>query len=158
VREGWRDGNLWPIEFAMEVRMSRSAIRNVVVLLLTMMIGSAVMAAQTAPAQKTGTEFYAEYQAALAKAKKIDDLLPFMGPAQRKMVDATPVAERPKTFEMMKMMSVTNVKITKEERTSTGATLTAEGLSPMDKTKMTGKITLVREGGAWKIGEESWKN
>ena len=111
----------------------------------------------SAQAQKTATEFYNEYQAAFAKAKSVDQLLPFMSAAHRKEVESTPAGERSKMFEFIKMVAPKGVKVLKEERTATGATLTAEGVDD-DKKKMTGTIEIVREGTAWKIGQESWKN
>jgi hypothetical protein len=60
-------------------------------------------------------------------------------------------------FEMIKMMgALTNVKITKETRTATGATLTVTGLDS-DKKNTTGTIDIVQENGKWKLGQESWK-
>jgi hypothetical protein len=111
------------------------------------------------PANETATQFYTRYQAAFAKATKVEDLLPWMAPEIRKMVESEPVAERPKTFEMIKMLSSmhTGVKVVREQRTATGATLTAEAIGE-DKQKATGTIEIVREGNAWKMGKESWKN
>jgi hypothetical protein len=111
-----------------------------------------------APAQ-TATQFYMAYRAAFDKATKIEDLLPFMSAAQRKEINATPANKRAEGFEMIKMMGsmVTDQKVTKEEKAGTGATLTVEGVDG-DKKKMTGKIKIVREANAWKLGEESWSN
>ena len=53
-------------------------------------------------------------------------------------------------------MSHHDVKVVKEEAGPDGKTiLSVEGVDD-DKAKGTGKITLVKEGGAWKLGEESW--
>jgi hypothetical protein len=43
----------------------------------------------------------------------------------------------------------------KEEKSATGATLSAEGIDS-DKTKSTATIDVVREDGGWKLGKESW--
>jgi len=43
---------------------------------------------------KTAQQFYQEYVAAFAKAKTIDDILPFMAAENRKQAEATPKAER----------------------------------------------------------------
>ena len=51
----------------------------------------------------------------------------------------------------------TNVKVTKETLTPKGATLAVEGLDS-DKKKATGTVTVLKENGAWKIGEENWKS
>ena len=50
----------------------------------------------------------------------------------------------------------TNVKVVKETPSANGAELQVEGVSAESKGKATGVITLVKEGGAWKIAKESW--
>jgi hypothetical protein len=111
------------------------------------------------PAGETATQFYLRYREAFAKATKIEDVLPFMSAETRAQVDKTPADERPKMFEFVKMMSEmqTGVKVVREDRTTNGATLTVEA-TDTDKNKVTGTITIVREGGAWKLGRESWKS
>jgi hypothetical protein len=110
-----------------------------------------------AQTEQTGTQFYMAYRAAFAKAAKVEELFPFMGTAQRAQVEKTPAAERPEMFKMIKAFNTfTNVKVTQETKSATGATLEVEGLSE-DKKKATATVELIREGGAWKIGKESWK-
>jgi hypothetical protein len=53
--------------------------------------------------------------------------------------------------------TLTNVKIVKETATSDAATLTVEGFDA-DRKKSTGKVTLVKEGGDWKIDTEEWSS
>jgi uncharacterized protein DUF4878 len=114
---------------------------------------------QPVPAQtETASQFYMRYRAAFDKAKTIDDLMPFLSKKSLDMVNATPAAERPKFFEMMKMMgSITDVKIVKETKTPTGAMLAVEALDP-DKKKTSGKIEVVKEGADWKLGNENWSS
>jgi len=108
---------------------------------------------------KTATQFYLEYRAAFDKATKIEDILPYMAAANRKQAEATPKADRDKMFEMIKMMgTLTEVKILKEEHgAGGGVVLSVEGLDS-DKKKATGKVTIVKEDGAWKLGKEEWKS
>jgi hypothetical protein len=112
-----------------------------------------------APAQakvQTATQFYLEYRAAFDKAKKVEDLFPYMSAKNRKEAEGQPKTERDQMFELMKMINVlTNLKITKEDVTPAGTVLTATALDG-DKKPNKGKITIVKESGAWKIGEESW--
>jgi hypothetical protein len=111
-----------------------------------------------APAGQTGSQFYLEYQKAFSAAKKIEDLLPFMSAGTRKQIESTPAKDRAEMFGMIKMMNTyTGVKVVKETKTASGATLTVEALDS-DKKKATGEITLVREGNAWKVDKESWKS
>ena len=117
------------------------------------------LVAQPAPAQtETASQFYMRYRTAFDKATKIEDLSPFLSKKSLDMVSATPAAERPKFFEMMKMMgSITDVKILKETKTADGAMLAVEALDP-DKKKTSGKVEIVKEGGDWKLGSENWSS
>jgi Domain of unknown function (DUF4878) len=124
-------------------------------ILLAIAATGTILAAQD---QKTASQFYMDYRAAFDKAKTVDELLPFMSAESRKQVEATPAADRAKMFELMKTMGkVTNLKIVKETKSGDGATLNAEGLDP-DKKRTTGTISIIKEGGAWKLGSESWKS
>jgi hypothetical protein len=113
--------------------------------------------AQPATAQtQTASQFYMAYRSAFDKAKKIDDLFPYLSKKTLDQVNQTPAAERSKMFEMMKMVgAITNVKIAKETPTATGATLDVTALDP-DKKPTKGTVEIVKEGGAWKLGGESW--
>lgn len=135
--------------------MSRRVLVTMCALSLATLLGSSNANAQTG--EQTGTQFYMAYRAAFAKASKVEELFPFMGAAQRAQVEKTPAAERPEMFKMIKAFNTfTNVKVTKETKTATGATLEVEGVSE-DKAKATATVELIREGNAWKIGRESWK-
>jgi hypothetical protein len=125
---------------------------------------TAAKAAPAAPAatagatQQTATEAYMAYRAAFDKSTKLEDLMPYVTAAQKKQMMASSPQERTQGFQMMKMMNtLTSVKVTKEASTAAGATLTVEGVDA-DKAKTTGTIKMVKEGGAWKLGEESWKS
>ena len=115
--------------------------------------------ATTVYAQATASDAYMQYRKALASAKKVDDLFPFISETMKKQVQATPADQRGMMFDMMKMMSedVTNVKVVKETRTAKGATVTVEGVGS-DKSKNTGTITMVTENGGFKVEKESWTN
>jgi hypothetical protein len=115
--------------------------------------------AQAQPKPQTASQFYTDYRAAFDKATKVEDLFPYMAAANRKQVEETPQADRAKMFGMMKMMgTLTAVKVTKEEHGADGgAVLTVEALNS-DKQKTNGKITIVKEGGAWRLGREEWSS
>jgi hypothetical protein len=106
----------------------------------------------------SASDFYLSYRAAFDKAKTIDELLPFMSSKTKAEVEATPPGERAKMFELIKMMgALTRVRVVKEAKNAEGATLTVEALDP-EKKKVTGTITILREGGAWTLGGESWSS
>jgi hypothetical protein len=123
------------------------------------LIAAFVLSAIPATAQKTATQFYMDYQAAFAKAKTIDEIMPFMAKARVDEMKATPAGERGKMFEFIKMMAAEhkNVKVTKETKTPTGYTLDVTATTS-DKKTATGTVDIVNEGGAMKISKESWKS
>ena len=128
--------------------------RLVIAALLLSLTASSLAFAQ--PKEQTASEFYMKYRAIFDKAKTIDEILPYMAKETKAQVESTPAADRAKMFELVKMMNqLTNVKIVKEERTADGATLSVEGVDA-DKNKTTGKVNVVKESGAWKVGKESW--
>jgi hypothetical protein len=89
----------------------------------------------------------------------VDEIEKYMSAAKVKQVNATPAAQRPQMFGMLQMMAGMNtgIKVTKEDRTAAGATLTATAKDP-DNKPMKGVIKMVNEGGSWKVDDESWSN
>jgi hypothetical protein len=79
-----------------------------------------------------------------------------MSKERRAQIEKTPAGERAKMFEFIKEFDTyTQIKVVKEDKSATGATLSAEGIDS-DKQKSTATIDVVRENGAWKLGKESW--
>ena len=131
--------------------------RRISVIVLAVLALTAV-GRQAAAQTQTASEFYMAYRAAFDKATKIEDLLPYMSKENSAKVASTPAKDKAQMFEMMKMMgTITNVKVAKETKTPTGATLTVNALDS-DKKPTTGKIDLIQEAGKWKIGSESWSS
>jgi Domain of unknown function (DUF4878) len=128
-----------------------------IVAIVSMVCAAAATPGAQAPPQ-TASQFYMSYRAAFEKAATIEEVFPYVSKDIRAKMESTPAAERPKMFEFVKQMSnMTDVKVVKETKTDDGATLTVEAVSS-DKEKMTGQIQVVKEGGAWKMGKESWSN
>ena len=120
-------------------------------------VAAAALLAPTLRAQtETATQFYQKYLAAFAKATKVEDILPFMADKNRKQAEATPKEDREKMFGLLKILAHHDVKVLKEERAADGSTILSVTGVDDDKKTGTGKVTLIKEGGAWKIGEESW--
>ena len=125
---------------------------------LGILIAAFVLSALPATAQKTATQFYMDYTAAFAKAKTIDEILPYMAKENVDQVKSTPAAEKAKMFGMIKMMNdYTNVKVVKETKTPTGYTLDVTATNS-DKKPAKGTVEIVNEGGAMKLKQESWKS
>jgi hypothetical protein len=127
-------------------------------LMLTLIGLSLINTTAFAQSQQTASQFYMKFRAAFEKAKTVDELLPYMAKENRAQIAATPADDKAKMFEMMKMMNkLSDVKITKEEKTAAGATLTVTGVDA-DKKKVNGSVDVVKEEGEWKIGKESWRS
>jgi hypothetical protein len=134
----------------------RRVLRAGIISLPIVLLATASVFAQAAT--PSASDFYLQYRKAFDAAKKIDDVLPFMSADTTKQIQATPPAERGQMFEMIKMMgALTNVKITKETKTATGATLTVNAIDS-DKKPTVGTIDIVQESGKWKLGKESWSS
>lgn len=95
---------------------------------------------------------YLEQQKAL-KAKDLAGLKKVMS-AQRVKEMADPKFKE--MIDMIAEMAPTDVKILGGTQTGDTATLNATGKQGPETMK--GEITLLKEGGAWKVDKESWKN
>ena len=124
-----------------------------------LLAGMLLTVASLAGAQPAGegTKFYREYRAAFAKAKAIEDVLPYLSKERAEMVQQTPKDDRVKMFGIMKAMDVKDVKVLKESKTETGYVLEATGKGGMGPGESKGTINIVREGGKLKVDRESWK-
>lgn len=114
--------------------------------------------AQPAAAYKNGGEFYLAYRVAFEKAKSIDELLPWIANVRREQIANAPAQEKKDGFEMIKTFDTyRDIKVVSEKPTANGAELQVEAVSGEARQKATGNISLVKEGGAWKIDTESWQ-
>lgn len=133
----------------------RSKLSGAVAVAALMAVG---VAAQPAATYKTGADFYLAYRVAFDQAKSIDELLPWVAKGRRDQIGKAPAGERKEAFEMIKMFDDRiSVKVTKETPSDFGAELLVEGISAESRARATGIITLVKEGGAWRIERENWK-
>ena len=121
---------------------------------------AAGLAVAAPPASQTATQFYMAYRAAFDKATKIEDVLPYMSAEKRKQVESTPAAERGKMFGMIKMMDThTKIKVLREDRQANGSVVLGVSAFDSDQKKdVSGKVTIVKEGGAWKLEQEDWSS
>jgi len=138
--------------------MRATSIAKMLVCLLFVISAAPVIGAQAPPANETATQFYTRYLAAFQKATKMEQILPFMSAERVTEFNNAPAEMKSGALEMFKMMAATNIKVTKEAATTSGATLTATGIDSMEKKPQYGTVTLVKEKGAWKISKESWTN
>jgi len=122
------------------------------VLVLCLLAGAASLVAQAGATDPL--EFYKGYLAVLAKAKTLDELVPFyvkeLGDGLKKMPK-----DMQGNYLKMNARSLSDVKVVKQTVTATKAEyqLTAKTASGA---VTTGGATLVKEGGAWKVEDEAW--
>jgi Domain of unknown function (DUF4878) len=99
-------------------------------------------------------EFYKGYLTVLAKAKSVDELVPYytreLGDGLRKMP-----AEMQANYIKMNARALTDLKVTKQQVDPSKAVFEMSAKTA-DGRETTGTATLVKEGGAWKVEDESW--
>jgi hypothetical protein len=123
-----------------------------VALALCLLAGAVGLTAQAGATDPL--EFYKGYLAVLAKAKTLDELVPFyvkeLGDGLKKMPK-----EMQGNYLKMNVRALTDLKVVKQTVTAGRAEyqLTAKTASGA---ATTGAATLVKEGGAWKVEDEAW--
>ena len=125
-----------------------------------LMVVAFVFAASTATftqTEKTPSQTYMEYHAALQKAKSINDVMSFMSAKRKKEGESMPAELKSGMIQMMRDGGLQpGYKVIKEDKTATDATLQLEGVDK-GKNKTLTIVKMVREAGAWKIDEEDNK-
>ncbi len=110
-------------------------------------------AADTAAAQKSPqAKVYAEYLAAVQK-EDLAALKKLFSKEQAKHLDEPDAKQM---VAMVKMMTATEIKVLKVTEKGETAELTVTG--KQDGKVSSGVVRMVREGGAWKVQKEEWKN
>jgi hypothetical protein len=110
-------------------------------------------AAETAAARKSPeAKVYAEFLEAV-QAEDLAALRRLFSKEQAKNLDSP---DARKMVGMVKMMSATDVKVLKVVETGDSAELTVTG--KQDGAVIGGVVHMVKEGGAWKVQSEEWKN
>ena len=97
--------------------------------------------------------FYKKYLEVLAKAKSLDELLPYYAKELSDGLVKMP-AEMKSNYLKMNKKALKDLKVTKQD---VGADKAVYEMSATADGKQThGKVTLVKQGGAWKIEDEAW--
>lgn len=110
-------------------------------------------AAETAAAQKSPqAKVYAEYLKAIQK----EDLAGLKKLVAAEMAKNLDQPDAKDMLKMIKMMSATDIRVLKAVETGDKADLTVTGMQ--DANVANGVVHMVKEGGAWKVQREEWKN
>jgi hypothetical protein len=83
-----------------------------------------------------------------------DGLLACVSGERAEELEAMTDAEAKAMLEFAKMLQPTDIKVTGGSITGDSATLNTE--AQQDGEKFSGTITMVKEGGVWKIQQENW--
>lgn len=119
---------------------------------LALLVSLGKFEAQTKPSDPL--EFYKSYLAVLAKAKSLDELLPYYTHELAEGLSKMP-ADMKANYVRMNARTLQDVKVTKQHVESAKAVfeMTAK---EADGRETTGSATMVKEADAWKVGDESW--
>jgi hypothetical protein len=137
---------------------ARTTARNALALVAALALTASALAAGQPAAGKGPGETYLAYRAAMLKAKSVEETMPWLAKEARAQVEKTPKDQRPMMFEFMQEMAgaMSGVKVVNEAVTGETATVEVEGTDATDKSKVRGKISMVREDGTWKVVKENW--
>jgi hypothetical protein len=100
---------------------------------------------------------YKEYREALAKATKVEEVLPFLARESRARVEKTPEDQRSRVLAIIKLSSeeILELTVVRETKTETGTRLDVRGITGSGE-DATGTVDMVREEGTFRVGKEDW--
>lgn len=119
---------------------------------LVVTLGSAASRAQAMPTDPL--EFYQSYLAVLAKARTLDELLPYYTSELAQGLGKMP-KEMQGNYLKMNARQLTDLKVTKQSVTASKAEFQMTAKTRTG-TETTGAARLVKEKGVWKVEDESW--
>ncbi|MEO8487847.1 MAG: hypothetical protein ABI585_16090 [Betaproteobacteria bacterium] len=126
-------------------------------LLATALVALVVPATHAAVTAEPGTpgRAYLDLRVAVEKATTPEAVLPYLSATYRRVVSRLPKAEREGWLARLKRVPPAQVKLQAQalagDRVALGAV--ARDASHV---KWSGRIEMVREGGAWRLADESW--
>jgi len=99
---------------------------------------------------------YKAYLAAASKATAPDALFPFISSEYKSMLQQAPKEEVAKMLKMgIAKQGLSDLKVTSQKVEGNKAILELTG-KLADGRASSGKVTLVKEGGDWKLDEDAW--
>jgi hypothetical protein len=125
---------------------------------LLVVLASLVGAALARPAAQTPgpLEAYKAYLDAASKATTPDALFPFISKEYKSMLQTAPKEEVAKMLKMgIAKEKLTDIVVTSQKVDATKAVLELTAKTGDGRTTQ-GKVTMVKEGGAWKTDEDAW--
>jgi Domain of unknown function (DUF4878) len=125
--------------------------------LIIFVIGTAVATPSAQTPQTPGPlEAYKAYLDAASKATTPDALFPFISKEYKTLLQNAPKGEVEKMLKMsIAKDNLTDIKIVSQKVDPAKAVLELSAKTG-DGRATTGKVTMVKEGGAWKMDEDAW--
>jgi hypothetical protein len=120
---------------------------------IAVVAGSARPAAQAA---KSPLEVYAAYLTAASKATTAEALFPFISNEYKTMLQKAPKGEVEKMLKAhIAKDKLTDIKVTSQQVDANKAVLELTAKTG-DGRPTSGKVTMLKEGGEWKLDEDAW--
>jgi hypothetical protein len=109
------------------------------------------------PAAGPAAKTYLEYRAALSRAGRVEELLPYLSKARRAKVEETPVGVRARMFALLRAMSETvELEVVKETATPAGAALEVRVVTGEGSDEK-GAVTMTMEEGSFRVDKEDFE-
>jgi len=135
--------------------VKRSLPVRAIVCLLALVFAAAPAMAQP-KTEKTPLQAYQDFQAGVKKATTLEQTYPFLSAEYVAMLKSRPAADQKTWLDRLKDSATkTGVAITKTTITGDKCLLEATAKNPAGES-FKGKISLVKEGGSWKLDEQGW--
>jgi hypothetical protein len=123
-------------------------------LALALVIGAAAIPASAQT--RTPLDAYKAYLEAASKATTPDALFPFISQEYKTLLQKAPKAEVEKMLKMsIAKEKLQDITVTRQQVGASKAVLELKAKTG-DGRPTTGKATMVKEGGAWKLDEDAW--
>ncbi len=137
-------------------RPFRTSARVLAAVSFALVVGLPV-AAQAAGEPGPVARAYLDLRAAAGKATKPEALLPHLSARYQRVVGRLPAGERDDWFQRFKRFPPTPVTIQAQAVAGDRGALGAVARDAAH-VKWSGRIEMVREGGAWKLDDETWSS
>ena len=105
---------------------------------------------------RTPLDAYKTYLDAASKATSRDALFPFISKEYKSLLENAPKAEVDKMIKMdIAKEKLADIAVKSQQLTASKAVLELTAKTG-DGRPATGKVTMVKEGGTWKLDEDAW--
>jgi hypothetical protein len=133
----------------------RSARMNALGLLVLTLVTCAVVPPLSAQG-KTPLDAYKAYLDAASKATTPDALFPFVSKEYKSLLQNAPKAEVEKMLKMSIAKDKLSEIVVKSQKVDASKAVMELTAKTGDGRPAQGKVTMVKEGGAWKLDEDAW--